>query len=180
MKKSAIVVALFINVAMGVTNAKECSVPAPFRALTAEEASRYQDGKRLLATSAAQQPIQQSTALSKPTALDTHLPRVVNLWATWCEPCRRELPFLQLLNDNKVADVQLLNIEDGPEDAEKVLATIKVTTLKTRYAKMELLDELDIQGLPASVVFHGNKTYLGVGVLKHEARISDWLHCLNQ
>ena len=31
-------------------------------------------------------------------------PRVINFWATWCEPCRREIPLLQSLREARKAD----------------------------------------------------------------------------
>lgn len=40
---------------------------------------------------------------SKPVALgsvENHKPRVINLWATWCPPCRREMPVLQQAQQN--------------------------------------------------------------------------------
>lgn len=108
----------------------------------------------------------------------TSLPRLVNLWATWCAPCRKELPFLQQLAQNKQANVQLLNIEDSKSDAESTLKQLGIKQFTTRYAPMELLDNLGVQGLPASIVYHGENIYLGVGVLKNEQRIREWFNCL--
>jgi len=31
-------------------------------------------------------------------------PRIINFWATWCEPCRREIPLLQSLRESRKAD----------------------------------------------------------------------------
>ena len=50
-------------------------------------------------------------------------PFVINLWATWCGPCRREMPMLaQVAAANR--DVPVLLINQG-EDAERVSAFLR-------------------------------------------------------
>lgn len=52
---------------------------------------------------------------------------VVNLWATWCEPCVEEFPELVRLSDAyKGKDVVLLSVSlDEPEDRAKVVRFIQ-------------------------------------------------------
>jgi thiol-disulfide isomerase/thioredoxin len=55
----------------------------------------------------------------------------VNLWATWCGPCREELPMVQKLYDSVKgrSDVVLvsLNLDEDPEKARKYVAENKLT-----------------------------------------------------
>jgi thiol-disulfide isomerase/thioredoxin len=37
-------------------------------------------------------------------------PLVLNFWATWCEPCRREMPLLQALHQQRGADIQIVGV----------------------------------------------------------------------
>lgn len=37
-------------------------------------------------------------------------PLVLNFWATWCEPCRREIPLLQALHQERGASVQIVGV----------------------------------------------------------------------
>jgi thiol-disulfide isomerase/thioredoxin len=37
-------------------------------------------------------------------------PLVLNFWATWCEPCRREIPLLQALHQEKGDSVQIVGV----------------------------------------------------------------------
>ena len=49
---------------------------------------------------------------------------VVNFWATWCEPCRDELPSLERLRraqDGKPFDVVTVNFGEQPERIQKFL-----------------------------------------------------------
>jgi len=48
-------------------------------------------------------------------------PLVVNFWATWCEPCRREIPLLKSLRREHAADrLEIVGIAvDYPDDVRK-------------------------------------------------------------
>ena len=48
-------------------------------------------------------------------------PLLVNFWATWCEPCRREMPLLKSLRREHAADrLEIVGIAvDYPEDVQK-------------------------------------------------------------
>jgi len=51
----------------------------------------------------------------------------VNLWATWCQPCLREIPLLlkwqgELRKDGEDVDVLLLSIDDDGQELDKFLA----------------------------------------------------------
>jgi thiol-disulfide isomerase/thioredoxin len=48
-------------------------------------------------------------------------PLVINFWATWCEPCRREIPLLKALRREHTADrLEIVGIAvDYPDDVRK-------------------------------------------------------------
>jgi thiol-disulfide isomerase/thioredoxin len=37
-------------------------------------------------------------------------PLMLNFWATWCEPCRREIPLLQALHQERGSSVQIIGV----------------------------------------------------------------------
>jgi cytochrome c biogenesis protein CcmG, thiol:disulfide interchange protein DsbE len=81
-------------------------------------------------------------------------PVVVNLWATWCEPCRKEMPILQAAHDRYGARVQFLgvNTKDRPEWAAEFLQEVKVTYPQVVDSDGTLLNSLRSPGLPVTVV----------------------------
>jgi thiol-disulfide isomerase/thioredoxin len=95
---------------------------------------------------------------------------LVNLWATWCAPCRKEMPALDALQKQKGNDkfeVVAVNVDTrNPERATEFLDEIGVSTL-TRYhdPKGHILQDLKKKGrapgLPSTVLFDENGCELG-------------------
>jgi thiol-disulfide isomerase/thioredoxin len=83
-------------------------------------------------------PLTFAKADGSPVSLATFKGRTIllNLWATWCAPCRREMPALdrlQALLGGPDFEVVAVNIDTrNPERANALLDEIKVATL-TRY-----------------------------------------------
>ena len=67
---------------------------------------------------------------------------LVNAWASWCGPCRREVPMLQALEGNLAAqgvEIVLVSV-DEPEDAPKALSFLRdqKVSLKSYLAERPL------------------------------------------
>lgn len=58
-------------------------------------------------------------------------PLVVNLWATWCPPCRRELPLLSKTAE-EIPDINFI-FASQREDTAKVKSYISRSGLKMKY-----------------------------------------------
>lgn len=57
-------------------------------------------------------------------------PVVINFWATWCPPCREELPVLQKLSDEYAEDdlvILLVDVQESKELVRDYLAARNVT-----------------------------------------------------
>ena len=106
---------------------------------------------------------------------------LVNVWATWCEPCREEMPdILRAYRANKARGLRLVLVSADPKDklprAQKFLAGLGVdfpSYLKTGD-DMQFIDGLDPKWdgtLPASVLFDGkgNKLQLWSGTVSYQA-----------
>ncbi len=81
---------------------------------------------------------------------------LVNLWATWCPPCRAELPALDHLQTvYKSTGFQILPISlDDPGDGDKITTFYTSHNIKAlpifKDPEFSLLKELHPDGLPAS------------------------------
>ena len=80
---------------------------------------------------------------------------LVNFWATWCPPCRKEMPDLETLH-HKFADKGLVILAISDEEGSKVQPFIA----EQKYTYPVLLDpggavnkRFLIQGIPKTVVY---------------------------
>ena len=82
---------------------------------------------------------------------------LVNFWATWCAPCRAEMPSLSTLQ-SKIggSEFKVLTIATGrnpPAAVERFFTDIGVDNLPTyRDPKQKLARAMAVLGLPASVL----------------------------
>ena len=53
---------------------------------------------------------------------------VINFWATWCEPCRREIPLLESIQrENRNKNLEIVGIAvDHPDSVQKIVKDLKI------------------------------------------------------
>lgn len=90
-------------------------------------------------------------------------PVLVNLWATWCDPCREEMPLLQANYERYRTQVQFLGVDtqDATEPAAEFLADVGVTYPQVVDLDGDLLNHLRIPGLPVTVVLDADGRIAG-------------------
>jgi thiol-disulfide isomerase/thioredoxin len=91
---------------------------------------------------------------------------LVNLWATWCGPCRREMPALAALDkafEGKDFDVVAVSIDKkGIEASGKFLAEIKAQSLGLFVDPSgKIARDFKSYGLPASILLDRNGREIG-------------------
>ncbi len=98
---------------------------------------------------------------------------VVNFWASWCGPCRREQPGLQRLHEEYGGrGVQFLGIDfkDDPAAARTYVDEFGVTYPSVTDPSGRLAHEFGVPYLPATIIVdpHGEMRYLLLGAQPEE------------
>ena len=94
---------------------------------------------------------------------------VINFWATWCVPCKKELPDLSLLKSKiKKYNIDVLAISiDKKEikDQLKFLSNNGASNLKHFFDKeMKIFKALKLRGIPTTIIVDQNSFIIS----KHE------------
>ena len=80
---------------------------------------------------------------------------VLNVWASWCVPCKEEAPYLeQVWRDNKDRDVVVvgLNAKDLREDAKRFVSRFDLTFPIVRDGSSDTLEDYGVTGFPETFV----------------------------
>ena|SRR5687768_12472339 len=97
----------------------------------------------------------------------------INFWATWCRPCREEMPSIQkameiLKNEN----IQFLfSSEESNDEIEAFKAAHEYNF---NFVRVESLAELNIMGLPTTFIFNpdGKLVFSEMGYRKWDDKIN--------
>ena len=86
---------------------------------------------------------------------------IINFWATWCAPCREEMPSLDILQSNKkINSLVILPINVGKENldkAKKFFEDLKIKNLKIYYeSSIKLANNFSLIGLPTTILINKN------------------------
>ncbi|MEZ5139891.1 MAG: TlpA disulfide reductase family protein [Acidimicrobiales bacterium] len=90
-------------------------------------------------------------------------PLVVNLWASWCTPCRKEMPAFDEVAGQLEGKVAIVGVTDDLQRDAAVEAADKAgVSYPLRYDEdAALMTDLGITGLPATVFVDEDGTVLG-------------------
>lgn len=87
-------------------------------------------------------------------------PVVVNIWASWCAPCRTEMPLLQSAADDYVGEAVVLGVasNDDPEKAQRFLRDLGLTYPNVFDDTGEIRVALGLTAFPTTYVFNADGT----------------------
>jgi cytochrome c biogenesis protein CcmG/thiol:disulfide interchange protein DsbE len=85
---------------------------------------------------------------------DLEGPAVVNLWATWCAPCKRELPEFEAVHRSLAGEVTFVgvNIGDDGDEAADYLDDLGITYDQYLDVDSELTAALKTASLPVTLI----------------------------
>ncbi|MEO0616457.1 MAG: TlpA disulfide reductase family protein [Pseudomonadota bacterium] len=80
---------------------------------------------------------------------------MINFWATWCGPCREEMPLLDEMHSryNRVGFSLLgVNIDDDPRRAEEMIEALGVTFPVVFDASKRVSEQYDVSAMPVTIL----------------------------
>ena len=92
-------------------------------------------------------------------------PAVINLWATWCGPCRREIPDFEVIHQARGGEITFVGINIG-DDRDDVVAFLEdVGATYDQYLDPEgfVSTELKATSMPTTLVINAE----GVVTTRH-------------
>ena len=112
---------------------------------------------------------------------------LLNFWATWCEPCKEEMPSLDRLQNNpKLNNLKIFAINISQENLEKVnnfFNELNIKNLEPYFdAPTTLAKKLSLRGVPTSVLFNrdGKEFARIIGSIDFDdLRFIEWLKKYN-
>ena len=84
---------------------------------------------------------------------------ILNFWATWCSPCREEMPSLDHLQSNSnFNNLKIFPINIGQEDISKSKIFFKELKIKNLNIYMDapitLAKKFSLRGVPTTILFN--------------------------
>lgn len=100
-----------------------------------------------------------TTLDGQPFALgEQDLPIVLNFWATWCGPCRRELPELQRAAEQYDGSVAIVGVDQGEEAGvvQQYVDELGLTFAIPMDEEFEVGELYNVRGLPTTFFIDRN------------------------
>ena len=84
---------------------------------------------------------------------------LLNFWATWCAPCKEEMPSLdQLQSDRKLNNLKIFPINIGQENlskSQKFFEVLSIKNLKVYFiSSINLPKKLQLRGIPTTILIN--------------------------
>ena len=104
---------------------------------------------------------------------------MLNFWATWCPPCRAEMPDMQKFQADKdvqVLAVNLLETESNPDVVQEFIDELKLTLTVPMDEVSAVSNEYEIMAYPTSFMIdsNGRIQFVVMGALNYDFMVQQF------
>ena len=108
----------------------------------------------------------------------------LNFWATWCLPCKEEMPYLDKLQNVNGIKIFPINIEKNREIETKIFfKNLEIKNLTTYFdIENNLVNLFRLRGLPTTIILNNDKKEIArvLGTLDFsDQRFINWLNSVS-
>ncbi|MDC1224366.1 TlpA family protein disulfide reductase [Pelagibacteraceae bacterium] len=112
---------------------------------------------------------------------------ILNFWATWCAPCREEMPSLDSLqSDNRLNNLKVFPINIGQEDLSKsdiFFKDLNIQNLDIYFdSTVNLAKKFSLRGIPTTILINKEGLEFGriIGSINFRSeKFINWLEIYN-
>ncbi|QHA90835.1 redoxin domain-containing protein [Bacillus sp. N1-1] len=104
---------------------------------------------------------------------------IVNFWATWCPPCRAEIPDFQKLYEKKDVEILAVNLTETEESTEGVEGFVKefgMTFPVVMDVNSDVSNTYQVSAYPTSYMIdsNGRIQFVAMGALNYDLMIQEY------
>lgn len=106
-------------------------------------------------------------------------PVFVNFWATWCPPCRAEMPDMQKLYDNMDIEILAINLTDTEKSEEGVASFVEdmdLTFPVLMDTEGEISSAYNVKAYPTSYLLdaEGKISHIAYGAMNYDLMVQEF------
>ena len=92
-------------------------------------------------------------------SINTEKIYILNFWATWCAPCKDEMPSLDKLQEIEGIFIYPINMEDkNLNNVDKFYKDLKIKNLNVYFdQELKLVKVFTLRGVPTTIILNKNK-----------------------
>lgn len=106
-------------------------------------------------------------------------PVFINFWATWCPPCRAEMPDMQKLYDNEDIEILAINLTDTEKNEDAVASFVEEMGLTFPIlmdGEGEISSAYNAKAYPTSYMVdaEGKISYIAYGAMNYNVMVQEY------
>jgi thiol-disulfide isomerase/thioredoxin len=103
---------------------------------------------------------------------------LLNFWATWCGPCRSEMPLLQHIHEKSRVVLLAVNVGEGSSDVSQFMESAGFTFTVLLDSQAAVAQKYNVMGIPTTFFIDGEGVIqeIQVGAFTNQVEIENILN----